>query len=83
VWRSTGPREGSNREARNNSSNLQVIEYGIKSWKLKLFSPFLIARIEFKSFFLCYCVSACPSSLHFFAWGGFDYVDFELIDPSF
>jgi hypothetical protein len=24
VWRSTGPREGSNREARNNSSNIQL-----------------------------------------------------------
>jgi hypothetical protein len=56
----------------------EVLEHGIsKSWKLILFSPFLISWIEFTSFFLCYCVSACPSSLHFFAWGEFDYVDFE------
>jgi hypothetical protein len=54
----------------------EVLQHGIsKSWKLILFSPFWIAWIEFKNSFLCYCVSTCPSSFHFFPWGGFDYVD--------
>ncbi len=49
--------------------------------KLILFSPFWIAWIEFKSFFLCYCVLSLSQLPSLLCMGSFDYLDFELVGP--